>query len=333
MDLTAAIRWAGQATISGTDASDAVLEGLRSICNATGEVSVSNPTSSPCDGTTPDLTRVILCDVDSERRTQRFCIKLYPPCAEGTAALRKHAMLLSCLRTAIPVPALVQVLVECHQFGFPALVTTASGQTVDRELRGCSAVACERVSVDLAHAVAALHSLGPTGVPIDLTYDPHEVLRTWQEDAEWYVENADRAGPAAGLVRKAASVLADHRDVPPQGCLVHHDLIPDNILVERSSVLLIDWDHACISAAQQDVGTALIGLLGMLSLPHDARISLAKAFVDSYGRHRSATAEEVFLQSLPFALDAVLDWVIGGKNAPREELSWALEQIIERTCA
>jgi hypothetical protein len=32
--------------------------------------------------------------------------------------------------------------------------------------------------------------------------------------------------------------------------------------------------------------------------------------------------------ALVFALDALLDWVIGGKNAPAEELVWATSVIV-----
>lgn len=333
MDLTDQIRWAGRATISGTDANRIVLAGLRSIINASGTVNITNPVSSARDGTTPDLTRVLLCEVQTKNGTQRFCVKLYPSCSEGIAALQRHARLLSCLQNVVSVPRVVEVLLEPDLFGFPALVTTAPGQPMDQELRGRSAASRETMAASIAQAVVAVHERDPGDLGIDLTYDPHSVLSTWQEDVEWYEKNAERAGKAADLVRRGASVLAAFLDVPPSASVVHRDLTPNNILADNGTfVAIVDWDHAGLSAPQEDIGKALIGLLGMLTLPRAVRLPLARAFVDAYSRRRSLSADELFAQSVPFALDTILDWVVGGKNAPREELSWATEQIMDRRC-
>jgi len=326
MDLTHAIHWAGQAAVRGSDANRIVLAGLRSLLKTTGQVSITNPLSSARDGVTPDLTRALLCNDG----TQRFCVKLYPSCPEGEAALCRHALILSSLKDTLPVPDVVQLLPEADPFGFPALVTTASGRTLDHELPELSAVAQEAIMVNTAVAVAALHNCDPGGLPIDTTYDPDSVLSLWREDAEWYVKNADRAGEAADLVRRGASELARHSKAPPRGSVAHLDLTPYNILAENGAVILVDWDHAGFAAPHEDVGKMLIGLLGMLSLPRVSRLPLARAFLDAYSRETSCSREELFIHSVPFALDTILDWVVGGKNAPREELSWATERILKR---
>ena len=332
MDLTDVIQFAGRATIRGTDANGIVLAGLRSILNVTGGVTVTNPLSSARDGITPDLTRVLLCDLQTEHGTQRFCVKLYPSCPEGKRALHTHTLLLSRLKNTVPVPDVVAVFAEADQFGFPALVTTAVGQPLDHELRDIPALSRDAIMVRIAEAVAVLHDSDPRDLCIDAQYDTDSILNGWQEDARWYEENAERAGRAADLVRKGASVLAGHSGVPLCGSVLHRDLTPHNILTENGAIALVDWDHAGFSVPQEDVGKIIIGLLGMLSLPRSLRLPLARVFLDTYSRRRSLSAEELFSQSVPFALDTLLDWVVGGKNAPREELSWALEQILKKEC-
>lgn len=332
MDLTDVIEWAGRATIPGTEANSIVLAGLRSIFKAQGEGSITNPVSSPRDGATPDLTRVLLCSAQTEHGTQRFCVKLYPCSPEGEAALHTHALLLSRLRNTVPVPEVVAVFAGADQFGFPALVTTAAGQPLDHGLQELPALSRDAIIVRVAEAVAVLHDSDPRDLCMDAQYDADSILNGWQEDARWYEEHAERAGKAADLVREAASVLAGHSGVPPCGSVLHRDLTPHNILTENGAIALADWDHAGFSAPQEDVGKIIIGLLGMLSLPRSLRLPLARVFLDTYSQKRSLSAEELFLQSVPFALDTLLDWVVGGKNAPREELSWALEQILKKEC-
>jgi aminoglycoside phosphotransferase (APT) family kinase protein len=330
VDLTDVIQWAGRAAIPGTDANSTVLAGLRSIIKAQGQDSITNPVSSPRDGATPDLTRVLLCSVRTEHGTQRFCVKLYPSCPEGKEALDTHALLLSRLKNTVPVPDVVAVLAEADQFGFPALVTTAAGQPLDRGLTELPALSQDAIVVRVAEAVAVLHDSDPRDLCMDAQYDTEAILGGWQEDAGWYEENAERAGKAADLVREGASVLAGHSDVPPCGGVLHRDLTPHNILTENGAIALVDWDHAGFSAPQEDVGKIIIGLLGMLLLARSLRLPLARIFLDTYSQRRSLSAEELFVQSVPFALDTLLDWVVGGKNAPREELSWATEQILRK---
>ena len=329
MDLTDVIQWAGRAAIPGTDANSTVLAGLRSILNVTGGVTATNPLSSARDGITPDLTRVLLCGVRTEHGTQRFCVKFYPSCPEGKKALHSHALLLSRLKNTVPVPEVVAVFAGADQFGFPALVTTAAGRPLDHGLQELPALSRDAIMVRIAEAVAVLHDSDPRDLCIYAQYDSSSILSGWQEDAGWYEENAERAGKAADLVREAASVLAGHSGVPPCGSVLHRDLTPHNILAANGAIALVDWDHAGFSAPQEDVGKIIIGLLGMLVLPRSLRLPLARVFLDTYSRRRSLSTEELFSQSVPFALDTLLDWVVGGKNAPREELSWALQQILK----
>ena len=329
--MTDAIRWAGQAAIHGTGANRIVLAGLRSILAVRGDISIRNPVSSARDGATPDLTRVLLCDVQTRDHTEQFCIKLYPSCHEGKIALHRHALVLSRLKNVLPVPDVIEELAGPDLFGFPALVTTALGRPLDEEFQELAPISREAITAGLAEAVATLHHLNPDGLPVDPEYCPQSVLQLWAEDAEWYEQNAGEAREFAGLVTRGASVLAECRKAPSCDSVVHRDLTPNNVLAKNGAfAAIVDWDHIGFSAPQEDVGKALIGLLGMLSLPRSSRLPLARTFLDAYCLRESLSAEELLTQSVPFALDTLLDWVVGGKNAPRAELSWAVEQILEQ---
>jgi aminoglycoside phosphotransferase (APT) family kinase protein len=290
---------------------------------------MANPVSSARDGRTPDLTRVLICEVQAKDHTQRLCIKLYPSCPDGMMALNRHALFLSGLKGSVPVPEVIDVVSKPDAFGFPALVTTAPGQPLDHGLKGCSAASADALVVGLAHAVAALHNINPSDLSLDPSFDPDLVLATWREDVEWYKDNAGRAGDGAGLVCEGASALAQYPHVPRHACVTHRDLTPHNILAQNGGITLVDWDHAGLAPPQEDVGKILIGLLAMLAIPRSLRLGLGETFLQAYAETRSLSPDELLLQSLPFALDTVLDWVVGGKNAPGSELRWATEQILK----
>jgi len=330
--LTEAIRWAGQAAAHGTDANNVVQAGLRSIIRSTGEIGITNPISSARDGVKPDLTRVLLCCMQDGEKTQHVCVKLYPLSDSGQAALDAHARLLLGLKDIVPVPDVLKVLPECDAFGFPALVTTACGQPLNVAMRHASADLQRQMVTRVAEAISALHACDPRKLCVDSPYDPDSLCGQWQEDAMWYREHAAEAGRYANLVLRGAARLAERFDVQPIGAFLHRDLTPYNILARGSSVVLVDWDHAGFSAPQEDVGKTLIGLLSMLSIPRSVRLQLAWTFLGVYSHLRSLPTAELMSQSLPFALDTLLDWVVGGKNAPQEELSWATEQILTNDC-
>lgn len=329
VDLHDVIKWAGQAAIRGTDANNIVQAGLRSLLHTEGEFRITNPYSSASNGRIPDLTRVLLCDVPDKSQTRHLCVKLYPYSPAGLAALDAHARLLEQLKNVISVPEVVHVALEPDMFGFPALVTTAFGQPLGLAIQRTPNRLQEKVIVRLAEAVAALHACSPSDLSIDPAYDPSYLRKLWQEDAVWYEEHAKEAMGYARLVRTGAAVLARCDEVPEYGSVLHRDLTPYNILTENSDfTAIIDWDDAGFSAPQEDVGKTLIGLLSMLAIPRGCRISLSRIFLDTYGSLNSLSSEELFAQSLPFALDTLLDWIVGGKNALRAELAWATEQIL-----
>ncbi|MCC6484393.1 MAG: aminoglycoside phosphotransferase family protein [Armatimonadetes bacterium] len=327
-DLTEAIRWAGQAAVCGTDANNIVQAGLRSIIRSSGDIGITNPFSSARDGVMPDQTRVLLCCMQDGEKTWHVCLKLYPLSAAGQAALHTHARLLRSLKDVVSVPDVIKVLPERDLFGFPALVTTACGQPLDTAMTHASGDLQKRIITRVAEVVSALHAFEPCDSGMECPYDPDSVRNQWQEDVVWYREHAIQAGRYANVVLRGAAVLADCLEVPSVGAFLHRDLTPYNILASGSSIILIDWDHAGFSAPQEDVGKTLIGLLSMLSIPRSVRLQLALRFLDIYSHLRSLSKAELFSQSLPFALDTLLDWVVGGKNAPQEELSWAMEQLL-----
>jgi Ser/Thr protein kinase RdoA (MazF antagonist) len=322
MDLTAAIQYAGQAARPGTPAHTSVQSGLQSILQTDDEFAITNPVSSARDGLSPDLTRVLLCHLPA----RSVCLKLYPASLQGRKELEKHAGLLSKLQPHLPVPAVIGVYHSSSPFGFSALVTSVNGRPLDHELSQHGEVARTAIVASAARALATLHHLPAEALGVDPSYEPGAVVRTWQWDAGWYLKHADSAGDAAKLIRKAAAVLAGYTQAPVKACVLHRDLTPYNLLAEGGQfTAIVDWDHVGFSPLQEDVGKALIGLLGMLSIPRPSRLRLARAFLDAYAQAAALPAEELYQQSVPFALDTILDWIIGDKNAPREELAWAVE--------
>jgi aminoglycoside phosphotransferase (APT) family kinase protein len=119
-------------------------------------------------------------------------------------------LFLSQLKGIVPVPEVVHVLLEPDLFGVPALLTPASGQPLDHELQRLSDASIKAIMVEIAEAIAALHNVNSSNLPVDSVYDPQLLLDQWQEDSEWYITNADGAGKAAGLVRKGCISAGKH---------------------------------------------------------------------------------------------------------------------------
>jgi len=66
------------------------------------------------------------------------------------------------------------------------------------------------------------------------------------------------------------------------------------------------------------------------SLRPEEKGLLAREFLAAYARESGFSREVLFEESLPFALNLLGDWLVGGKNAPRDELAWATQELTER---
>lgn len=333
MDLRTVIEWAGQASVPGTAANTKLVEGLRPLLFGDSSVAVRNPTSSRDNGVAPALTRVLLCSTTASEPTSEFCVKLYPRSADGIASMRRHEILLRELSNTVPVPQVIEAIPSGDRLGFPALITTTIGDPLDQMMHELPADARANAVKDFGTVIATLHQRDLNRFPIERDYDPGNLLSVWREDSVWYRNNAHRAQGHSNLVVEAADILATREDVPRTGSLIHRDLTPYNVvLMGDEFVGIVDWDHAGVSAAQEDVAKAVIGLLIISSVSCDERLQLAAGFLSAYASGSDVSPSELLEHCVPFALDTILDWVIGIKNAPRDELVWATRQIVERNC-
>lgn len=333
MDLGTVIEWAGQASIAGTPANIKVMDGLGPFIPIGSSVALVNPTSSRDNGVAPALTCVLLCTATVREGRNQFCVKFYPDSTSGLASMRRHESLLRKIGDTLPVPQVIEVLPSGAQLGFPALITTAIGDPLGEELRHLPLLTQAEIMRDLAAAVSELHQSDHTRFGMDKGHDRARVLASWREDSAWYRDNAWRAEGAADLVVQAAAILAERDDVPQDACLIHRDLTPYNVVVSDGVFAgIVDWDHAGVAAAQEEVAKAVIGLLIISGIPCDERLLLTAEFLRAYASSLRLSSAEFFEQCVPFAFDTILDWVIGIKNAPRDQLVWAMQQIVERNC-
>jgi hypothetical protein len=90
----------------------------------------------------------------------------------------------------------------------------------------------------------------------------------------------------------------------------------------------VDWDHAGLGPPEQDVGSCVTGLLVTLPIPRGERAHMVAMLRDSYRAAAGGLSAESWRMALVFALDALLDWVARGKNAPMAELVWATSGIL-----
>lgn len=296
------IEWAGQICEPGTPAHARLVEGLRKHLQSADSLTLENPVSSRGDAVWPNRTPVVLCHVDSRDGRGNLCVKLYPPSDAGLEQMRRHEAILRTLQGVIPVPEVVERVPSSERFGFPALITTAIGEPLDRTIGHLELSMGKEIVTALASAMAILHRLPLSQSPIRNRYTPENQLREWHEDAAWCADNAPQALDAEGLVRTVGSFLAVCTQAPDRGCLTHRDLTPYNILVRDGRFAgLVDWDHAGMSPLVKDVASALIGILIISSLSPDQRLLLSRTLLQVYSTESGVRMGELFEDSLPSA--------------------------------
>ena len=289
-----------------------------------------NPTSGRDDEVTPTRTAVVICE---DERGRRLCVKFYEDSEQGRAGLQWHAKCLSTVSGAVPVPEVIAAEYGADTFGLPALVMTYVGEPLDRAISTLS----DRQRVALAEGVAdslavlSCLDLRPSGIPVpDADGLRRQVAAKFAHDVRWYVEHARAADEQVRrLVLRGAGILAE-ADIPVSAAsLCHSDLVASNITV-RDGLLsgLIDWDYAEVGPAALDVGSAMLGLLVTIAIPRDERLQMLAAMLARCQSHAESCDESTETMALVFALDALLDWTIGGKDAPRDDLIWATSGVI-----
>ena len=129
MDVDSEVDWAGQACEPGTPANASLVEELRKHLPSAGSLTLENPASSRDDAIWPNRTSVVLCHVDRSGDKGSLCIKFYRQSDTGLRRMRRHETILRALQGVIPVPEVVEVVSSPERFGFPALITTAIGDS------------------------------------------------------------------------------------------------------------------------------------------------------------------------------------------------------------
>jgi aminoglycoside phosphotransferase (APT) family kinase protein len=178
---------------------------------------------------------------------------------------------------------------------------------------------------DVADSLAAMSrlDLGASGLHMPTKEQLHrKVAGRFVGDARWYVEHAPGANAEArNLVLRGAEVLANAEISVRTPTLCHSDLVASNIMIQDGRLSgFIDWDYAEVGPPELDLGSCMLGILVSVPIPRPERLRLLQAMLTRYG----SQAETM---PLLFALDVLLDWVIGGKNAPMDDLIWALSGI------
>jgi aminoglycoside phosphotransferase len=319
-------------------ASSAVCEGseARSCLTATltdlgfkGVRLLSNPTSGRDDGVTPTRTPVVICE---DTRGDRVCVKFYEDSDTGRDRLRSHAKCLSSLQGAIPAPEVIAIEEDGARLGLPALITTCIGDPLDHAIADVTGSLRIRLTEDIAECVATLRRLNTADLglrQVSAEELGESVTQMFRTDAEEYLAGTACCDEVtARLVRQGAEMLATHSFGPQRLCLAHRDLTGPNIMVRNQSFSgLVDWDHASIDPPARDVGSCIAGLLVTLPIPEAERVEIAGHFLQHWQQVTDG-GDETRNTALLFALDALLDWLLGRKNAPRGELVWATSLVL-----
>jgi aminoglycoside phosphotransferase (APT) family kinase protein len=160
------------------------------------------------------------------------------------------------------------------------------------------------------------------------------VAKMFADDADWYVKHAP-SGDDGGrsLVLRGAEILAESRVHVDRACLSHRDFCGGNVMVrEQRFSGLVDWDHAGIAPPESDVGSCIAHFLVTLPISMQERVEMLGWLLQRYRSRTRPAAKQALIMPLLFALDALLDWVVGRKNAPMEELVWATALVIDAIC-
>ena len=325
-----AVEYAAAATSHGGKAWQRLAAGLRGY--GFGDVcTLSNPTSGRCDGVTPSRTAVVLCE---DTRGRRLCMKFYDESEQATEFLRLHVTCLTALRGVIPVPEIVGVEWTAERFGLPVLVTTYLGEPLDHAISRLSGDARERIAGQIADSLVATSRLDLAASGLGIPKDEEmrrSVARRFADDSAWSAEHAPAEPEAVrDLVLRGAKILASAEVTSGAARLCHSDLVTSNILVRDGSLSgLVDWDYAEVAPPELDLGMCMLGLLVSIPIARRERVCMLEAMLERYEREAGGLDAGTMSSALVFALDALLDWTIGGKDAPLDDLTWALSGIMK----
>jgi aminoglycoside phosphotransferase (APT) family kinase protein len=196
---------------------------------------------------------------------ERVVVRLYPPDdARGPEAAEVDQAVLRLVRGLLPVPDVVEVRRPVPDIGQPGLLVTQwlpgeRGDVVVRELEDADdADGLRRLGGSMGTIAATL-----AGMPVRRTgtfVDAELTLGALPDLglAEW-VATRLAAWPAMerGALEEVARDAQDLLDTVDRACLVHSDLNPKNVLVDRDSLevtAVLDWEFAHAGHPWTDVG-------------------------------------------------------------------------------
>jgi aminoglycoside phosphotransferase (APT) family kinase protein len=180
-------------------------------------------------------------------------------------------------------------------------------------------------------AALSMLDLGSSGLrPLNADQLNERTAAVFAADAKEYAERVSGEDETTDrLVRQRSELLAGTRVQSQRACLVHHDLCGSNIMVMGDQFSgIVDWDWASADAPERDLGVFVASLLVTLPVPESDRIALADSALRAYYGVLDAQLAEHWPDVSIFALDTLLDWLVGGKNAPRHELIWATSLVM-----
>ncbi len=324
-----AVDYAAAAASPGSEAQRRLRAGLAKR-GLTGLRISTNPTSGRDDGVTPTPTPVVIC---GDETGQRVCVKFYEETDEARLQMQEHAKSLQVLRGVIPVPDTLAVELDAAVFGMPALVTSYIGEPLDGAISDIRGADRQKLVLEIGGALLALVGLDvrSTGLRAVSRHEMRgRVAKVFADDAEWYRAHAEQVPQCLRALFLTGSEILGSADVCVRSvCLAHRDLTAPNITVRgRAFSGLVDWDHAGLGPPEQDLGSCVTGFLVTLPIPKPERAQMVGMLRDSYRVSARSLSAESWRMALLFALDALLDWVAGGKNAPMVELAWATSGIV-----
>ena len=197
----------------------------------------------------------------SEVAGERTVVRIYPPGdPRGPEAPQVDEAVLHLVRGLVPVPTVLEVRREVTGSGQPGLLVTSwmPGEPGDRVVGDLDDAGLARFGAAMGSVAATLVGMpmvrpGPY-VDADLRIGsfPEGGLAEWVEQRldAWPPEDREMLLPVAGEAQ-------DLLDGVGRACLVHSDLNPKNVLVDRASLrvtAVLDWEFAHAGHPWTDVG-------------------------------------------------------------------------------
>jgi len=249
---------------------------------------------TPLEG---DSGQVFLAEAAGERSVVRVYAR---PSARGAVAHEVDSALLRLVRGLVPVPEVLEVRRAVGDM--PALLVTSyvDGERADRLLPRLSEADRSRLGHHLGEVLARLAAMPFLRAGVftdgDLRIDAFVADDT---DLTRWIAGRDlglEPGEQAGLDEVAEAAQAD-LDELRRVCLVHGDLVPENVLVDPASlevVALVDWELAHAGNPYTDLGS-LLRAVGDDVLAAAALSSYAEGLGEDPARARSmACAADLF---------------------------------------